>query len=60
MRKQKTESSEKEFVKALAKGDKALYVLRLYVAGITTKSTKAIENVKKICEDTLRAATSSK
>jgi len=53
MPKQKTESSEKEFVKALAKGDKAKYVLRLYVAGITPKSTKAIENVKKICEEYL-------
>ena len=53
MRKQKTESTEQEFVKALAKGDKSKYVLRLYVAGITPKSTKAIENVKKICEEYL-------
>jgi circadian clock protein KaiB len=53
MRKQKTESTEREFLKALAKTDEKKYVLRLYVAGITPKSTKAIENVKKICEEYL-------
>jgi len=29
------------------------YVLRLYVAGITPKSTRAIENIKRICEEVL-------
>lgn len=29
------------------------YVLRLYVAGITPKSTQAIANTKKICEEYL-------
>ncbi len=53
MRKQKTESTEREFIKALAKGNEQKYVLRLYVAGITPKSTKAIENVKRICEEYL-------
>lgn len=53
MRKQKTGSTEQEFVKALAKSEEQNYVLRLYVAGITPKSTRAIENVKKICEEYL-------
>jgi circadian clock protein KaiB len=29
------------------------YVLRLYVAGLTPRSTRAITNIKKICEDHL-------
>ena len=29
------------------------YVLRLYVTGLTARSTRAIENVKKICEERL-------
>jgi circadian clock protein KaiB len=35
-----------------AQGDKH-YVLRLYVAGLTPRSTRAIANIKKICEDHL-------
>ncbi len=30
------------------------YVLRLYVAGLTPRSTAAIRNVKEICEEHLR------
>jgi circadian clock protein KaiB len=30
------------------------YVLRLYVAGATPKSTQAIMNIKKICEEHLK------
>jgi circadian clock protein KaiB len=30
------------------------YILRLYVAGLTTKSIKAFDNLKKICEEHLR------
>jgi len=29
------------------------YVLRLYVTGLTPRSTQAILNIKKICEDHL-------
>ncbi len=53
MRKSDTESTEREFLRALSKADEKKYVLRLYVAGITPKSTKAIENVKKICDEYL-------
>lgn len=50
---EKNDTTEKEFISALAKSDQKKYVLRLYVAGITPRSTKAIENVKKICEEYL-------
>jgi circadian clock protein KaiB len=30
------------------------YVLRLYVSGLTLKSTRAIENIRKICEENLK------
>jgi len=53
MRKQKTGQTEQEFEKALAGAGSSKYVLRLYVAGITPKSTRAIENVKKICDEYL-------
>lgn len=36
---------------AEAPGDR--YVLRLYVTGMTSRSTRAIENVRKICEEHL-------
>jgi circadian clock protein KaiB len=42
------------YEKAL-KGEKdAKYVLRLYVAGATPKSMRAITNIKEICEDHLK------
>jgi circadian clock protein KaiB len=37
---------------AKAKSDN--YILRLYVAGLTPKSERAIANVKKICEENLQ------
>jgi circadian clock protein KaiB len=49
----KTETTEKEFEKALAKSKDEKYVLRLYITGMTPKSTKAIANVKRICEEHL-------
>jgi len=33
--------------------DKASYVLRLYVTGLTVKSVRSISNLKKICEEHL-------
>ncbi len=33
---------------------KQRYLLRLYVAGITSKSTAAISNITQICEENLR------
>lgn len=30
------------------------YVLRLYISGTTTRSLKALQNIKKICEENLQ------
>lgn len=43
----------KEFELALHETDKGLYVLRLYVSGMTPNSLRAIENVRKICAEHL-------
>lgn len=42
-----------EFEMALEEKGKGNYVLRLYVTGMTPNSRRAIENVRKICEDHL-------
>jgi circadian clock protein KaiB len=44
----------KEWGKALSKPDERLYVLRLYVTGSTPRSTMAINNIKRICEEHLK------
>lgn len=49
-----TQDSTKDFELALTKTDTGTYVLRLYVAGLTPNSQKAIDNVKKICEEHLQ------
>ena len=43
-----------EFEQALAESDEAHYLLRLYVTGITPNSTRAITNIRKICEEHLK------
>ena len=52
----KTKTSTAEFEKAAAMPDRAKYVLRLYVTGMTPKSTRAIANVQKLCEKYLEGA----
>jgi len=42
-----------ELEKAAARRGREKYVLRLYVTGLTPKSTLAITNVRKICEEHL-------
>lgn len=42
-----------EFEQALAESKSQVYVLRLYVSGATPRSTEAISNIKKICEEHL-------
>jgi circadian clock protein KaiB len=39
------------FEEALDKAGEGKYVLHLYVAGMGPKSVKAIENIKRICEE---------
>ena len=46
-------TSTEEFDQAAATLDPMKYVLRLYVTGMTPKSTRAIANVQKICEEYL-------
>jgi circadian clock protein KaiB len=53
MKETKRQQDKKEMEKALQEQGGKHYVLRLYVAGMTPKSTLAITNIKKICEDHL-------
>ena len=49
-----SKTSTSAFERALAKPQKEQYVLRLYVAGLTPISTRAIANIKTICEEHLK------
>ena len=46
--------SKAEFEKSLQANGTEKYVLRLYVTGMTPKSIKAIQNIRKICEENLK------
>jgi circadian clock protein KaiB len=50
MERNRGKTSAEEFEKAATTRDRAKYVLRLYVTGMTPKSTQAIVNVQKLCE----------
>ena len=50
MTKHRGGSSTSEFERALTKSSAEKLVLRLYITGNTSKSTKAIENIRRICE----------
>ena len=50
MEKKRGKTSTEEFAKAAVLRDRATYVLRLYVTGMTPKSTLAIANVQALCE----------
>lgn len=50
--KKKAGSSTKAFESAAA-GSPATYVLKLYVTGTTPASTRAVANIKNICEEHL-------
>ncbi len=47
-------TTTEEFEAALERKKKETYVLRLYVTGMTNRSTQAIENIKRICEEHLK------
>jgi circadian clock protein KaiB len=53
MEKKRGKTNTEEFAQAAAKQNQAKYVLRLYVTGMTPKSTLAIANVRKLCEEHL-------
>ena len=43
-----------EMKQAASHSRQAKYVLRLYVSGSTSKSSQAIENIKRVCEQHLK------
>lgn len=53
-----TAAQMKTFAKKLAKAaqteDRRKYVLKLYITGATPRSTKAIVNIRQICEEHLK------
>jgi len=50
----KAKTTAEEFEKAIAEPHPESYTLRLYVAGMTPQSTRAIANIKQICEEHLK------
>jgi len=42
--------------KTAAEEHKEKYILRLYVTGMTPRSTQAIRNIRKICEEHLKGS----
>jgi len=54
MKQKKLKDSAAEFEQKVRKTGKEKYLLRLYVAGMTTKSKRAIQNIKQICEEHLK------
>jgi circadian clock protein KaiB len=54
MPKPEKKTTTKEFEEALAQPKAENYLLRLYVTGMTPRSTRAIENIRTICEEFLK------
>jgi circadian clock protein KaiB len=54
MKTTKATSATAAFEQSLAKPDRRRLELRLYVAGMTPRSARAIANAKKICEELLK------
>jgi circadian clock protein KaiB len=53
MERKRAKTSTEAFEKAAVKRDRGKYILRLYVTGMTPKSTRAIANVRKLCDEHL-------
>lgn len=53
MKKKGRANAAEAFEKTLAGQKDKFYILRLYIAGSTPKSKKAVENVKRFCEEHL-------
>jgi circadian clock protein KaiB len=47
-------SANDAFEEILARPKSEHYILRLYVAGVTPRSTRAIANIKRVCEEHLQ------
>ncbi len=54
MNRTETDNDTETFEEALSKLGKEKYVLRLYITGYTPKSSQAIANIKRICEEHLK------
>ena len=56
MTKKKTEPTDsfEEFEEALKTKSGEMYTLKLYIAGITPRSSRAVANIKEICEKYLK------
>ncbi len=54
MKNPKPKTATEAFEEALARPGSERYVLRLYVTGMTPRSTRAIANIKRICEEHLQ------
>ncbi len=54
MKKESPKDSVEIFEKAIKESRKKRYLLRLYIAGTSAKSTRAINNLKKLCEEHLK------
>ena len=48
------QNTKEEFEQSVQEAMNEKYVLRLYITGITPKSTRAIQNIRKICEENLK------
>ena len=54
MEMKKLKTSTEKFEKAATKVSRKKYVLRLYITGMTPKSTLAVSNIQKLCEQYLK------
>lgn len=53
MERKRGKTSTEAFEKAVVKRDRGKYILRLYVTGMTPKSTRAIANARALCDEYL-------
>ena len=51
MHETKKKTITEEFEETLANAGEEKYILRLYITGMTPRSTRAIENIRKICDE---------
>ena len=54
MKEPEIRESTEEFEQMLREAGNEKYVLRLYITGMTPRSSEAIRNIKKICEENLK------
>ena len=47
-------TTTEEFEEALAQSKPEKYILRLYITGMPPRSTRAVENIRKLCEANLQ------